>query len=298
MSRRRIKTGPKILVLLVLVGAVYGLWHRLERIVTFGPSRAWGDEPSSVGLDHEEDLLAAPGGLDLRAWYIPAGTNATATATNAAVTVLALHDIGETISDSLPVARVFHDLGLNVFLPEYRGFGGNPGRPTEDGLTMDALAAYYHLTARRSVPPEHLMIYGHGVGASVAMELATQVKAAGLITDSAFTSLGERVSRIRKGSVIPWDLLLRQRFAGLARIGRVHMPVLFLHGTHDPLVPLRQAEYLFAACRVPKELVPVDEVSPGEPLVAAATSREAIRAFLAKYAGDQTDKEPAASPAP
>ena len=61
--------------------------------------------------------------------------------------------------------------------------------------------------------------------------------------------------------------------------------VLFLHATHDPQVPLRQAEHLYAACRVPKELVTVDDVPPGEPLLAASASQEAIVRFLAQYAG-------------
>ncbi len=149
------------------------------------------------------------------------------------------------------------DRGVGVFLCEYRGFGGNPGAPSEPGLLADARAALAWLEGQ-GLPPERLLLYGESLGSGVATALAAELAragrpAAGLVLEAPFTSMAAAAQRHYPWLPARW--LVRDRYDSLARIAAVGAPLLILHGEADRTVPLAFGRCLHAAAAEPKRLV-------------------------------------------
>jgi fermentation-respiration switch protein FrsA (DUF1100 family) len=141
-----------------------------------------------------------------------------------------------------------HDHG--VLMLQYRGYGGNPGIPTEIGLYADGAAALDFLAAE-GIPPNRLVLYGESLGSGVAVTLAAQREVAGLVLEAPFTSVAEVAQH--HYSFMPASALVRDRFDSLAKIGGVRAPILILHGEQDRVVPIRFGRALFDAAPQPKE---------------------------------------------
>jgi pimeloyl-ACP methyl ester carboxylesterase len=145
------------------------------------------------------------------------------------------------------------ELGYNVFAFDYRGFGRNPGNPTEDGVYEDALAAYRHLTEERRVPASRVILAGRSLGSAVAVELSTRVQSAGLLLLSAIDSVPSTGGRL-----YPWapvGLLASYHFDSAAKAARVRGPVLMVQATNDRLVPIAAARALFGGFPEPKLMI-------------------------------------------
>lgn len=143
-----------------------------------------------------------------------------------------------------------HALGYNVLGFDYRGFGRNPGTPSERGVYDDAGAAYRYLTATRRIPPQRVILAGRSLGSAVAVELATHLPAAGLILLSPIDSVPAMGQRL-----YPWApvrLLASNRFDSLEKIARVRMPVLIVHSPADRFVPVTVGRALYERVRGPK----------------------------------------------
>ena len=134
--------------------------------------------------------------------------------------------------------------GFNVFAFDYRGFGRNPGSPSETGLYEDALTAYRHLTIELGVAPHRIILAGRSLGSAVAVDLAGRVPSGGMLLLSAFDSVPARAARLYPWAPVTW--LASQRFDSLAKASRVTVPVLQVHAPEDWLVPLDAARALFA----------------------------------------------------
>ena len=136
-----------------------------------------------------------------------------------------------------------HAAGYNVLVFDYRGFGRNPGTPSEAGLYEDALTAYRYLVEQLAVPPHRIVLAGRSLGSAVAVELATRVPSGGLLLLSAVDSVVATGSRLYFWA--PVSLLASQRFDATAKAPFVTVPVLEVHATDDAFVPLRAARALF-----------------------------------------------------
>jgi len=136
-----------------------------------------------------------------------------------------------------------HAAGYNVLAFDYRGFGRNPGVPSEAGVYEDALTAYRHLAGELDVPPQRIILAGRSLGSAVALELATRVPSGGLLLLSAIDSVPAAASRLYPW--VPADLLASQRFDSVAKAPRVTVPVLQIHSSKDWLVPIDAARALF-----------------------------------------------------
>jgi hypothetical protein len=151
------------------------------------------------------------------------------------------------VQDKLIALR---NLGYGVYAFDYRGFGASQGTPSEAGLYEDAMAAYRHLTDEHGIPPEKVVIFGLSLGTGVAVELATRVRAAGLVLNGAFTSIPDAGQR--HYPLMPVRLIARNQFRSIDKIDRVNMPVLFIHSAGDTFVPYEQGRALFEKARDPK----------------------------------------------
>lgn len=126
---------------------------------------------------------------------------------------------------------------------DYRGFGRNPGSPSESGLYADAETADRHLTRELGVPSERVILAGRSLGSAVAVELATRVPSGGLLLFSAIDSVPATASRIYFWA--PVSLLASQRFDSMAKAPRVTVPVVQVHATGDSMIPIDAARALF-----------------------------------------------------
>jgi uncharacterized protein len=154
-----------------------------------------------------------------------------------------------------PLATALHARGLGVLLLDYRGYGGNPGRPSEDGLARDARAARRHLLESEGVDPADLVYYGESIGAAVAAGLAVEHPPAGMVLRSPFTSLTD-VAGVHY-PFLPVDRLLRDRFEVAEHVAQIEVPTIVVLGTADGIVPATQSRAVAEAAAGPVELVEV-----------------------------------------
>jgi fermentation-respiration switch protein FrsA (DUF1100 family) len=197
--------------------------------------------------------------------------------------VLFLHGNASTIASRLNIAHYqgLLELDVNVLAPEYRGYGGLAGTPTERGLDEDGRAAYEFLRAQEHVEAARIVIYGWSLGSGVAIDLASHVPVGAVILEGAPASLvaiGER-----QYPMLPIRLVMRNPFDSILKIDRVRAPLLFLHSPEDTIVPISEGRRLFDAAVSPKTFVEV----PGGHIHASETQPSAfygaIRSFLQEH---------------
>ncbi|MEG3989465.1 alpha/beta fold hydrolase [Microcoleus sp. S28C3] len=171
--------------------------------------------------------------------------------------VLYLHGNASNVGSNVEHAHRFHRLGLSVFVMDYRGYGKSQGDfPSESQVYEDAQLAWDYLVKQRGINPNQIYIYGHSLGGAIAIDLAVRhPEAAGLIVEGSFTSTRAMVN-FQKGLfwMFPIDVLLTQRFDSLSKVDRLQMPVLFIHGAADNVVPVEMSKKLFESAPEPKQL--------------------------------------------
>ena len=241
--------GPVGVVLgayLVVAGYLY---VNQPRMIYFPntPGRALAATPGDVGLGFESVELETDDRERLHGWFVPAS--------DARGTLLFLHGNAGNISHRLDSLRLFHDLGLSTLIIDYRGYGQSTGRPTEQGTYRDSLAAWQYLTAERGIPPGRIVIFGRSLGGAIAAWLAGRVAAAGVIVESAFTSVPDLASEFYPWLPVRW--LARYRYDTRAYLAVVTCPVLVAHSRDDEIIPYRHGEALFSAAAKPKQFLPM-----------------------------------------
>lgn len=249
------------------------MWLFQERLLFLPgiPGRSLDATPQAVGLPYEEVALPAADGVRLHGWWVPAA--------GARFTLLHLHGNAGNISHRLELLQIFHALGVNVLLFDYRGYGRSEGAPSEAGLHRDAEAAWTHLTQQRRLAPADIVVHGQSMGGVFAAWLAARRAPAGLILESAFTSAPDIAA-----DVYPWlpgRWLARLRLDTRGALAEVRCPVLVIHSTDDEIIPYAHGERLHAAAREPKRLLAIG----GDHNAGFWISREAyaagVREFLA-----------------
>lgn len=166
----------------------------------------------------------------------------------AAPVAVYFHGNAESAAQSLSWVGTLAGRGIGVFLPEVRGFGGLPGRITEDHLYADGEAALAALRAA-GVPPERTILLGRSLGTGIAVELALRCPCRQLVLVSPYTSMVD-MGRLVVGPLAP--LVVPDRLDNLAKIGRVRMPIVILHGTRDEVIPVRMGRALAMAAPAPR----------------------------------------------
>lgn len=146
--------------------------------------------------------------------------------------------------------RPYLDAGWGLLLPEYRGYGGNPGQPSEQGLYADGRAALDFVQAA-GVPPERILLYGESLGAAVAVQMAIERPVGAVVLEAPFASLG--ASAQYHYPYVPARWLVLDRYDSLAKVARLGAPLLILHGEGDTITPARFGRQLFEAAAEPKE---------------------------------------------
>ena len=206
------------------------------------PGRQIQATPEVIGLDYEQVTLTTSDDELLDAWFIPADP--------ARGTLLFCHGNAGNNSHRLDSIRRYHELGLSVLIFDYRGYGRSTGKPTEQGTYRDADAAWQHLVAQRGIPPERIILFGRSLGASIAADLATRQPAAGVILESAFTSVPDIAAQLYPWLPVRW--LSRYRYNTEKKLADIHSPVLIVHSRDDEIIPYSNGERLYAAANESK----------------------------------------------
>ncbi len=196
------------------------------------------------GLPLQDVWFESADGVRLFGWYVEAAADRPV--------LLWCHGNAGTIINRLDNLRLLYQMGLSVFLFDYRGYGKSQSiRPSEQGLYEDAYGAYDYLVRTRKVRSERLLLFGRSLGASVAAELASQRPATGLILESSFPSV-EAVAKMHYGGLpVHWFLGAEHRL--IDRLPHLSLPKLIIHGDKDDIIPIELGRQVFDAAKPPKE---------------------------------------------
>jgi uncharacterized protein len=257
------------IAVLIAYCAVAILIYAVQRSLLYFPPGP--NPPPPAGF--EEVLIRTDDGLTLTHWYSPP-------APGAAVVVKFHGNASSIVHSAARLLPLLKD-GQGALLAEYRGYGGNPGRPGEPELVADGRGVLRWLNAQ-GVKPEQIVLYGQSLGSGIAVRLAAETDAAGLVLESPFSSVAD-VAEAHYG-FLPVRWLIRDRWDSHAVIGRVRAPILILHGERDQIVPIRFGRKLFAAAREPKLFVSIPSAGHDD-VLADPKAVAGVRAFLARFRG-------------
>jgi uncharacterized protein len=252
-SRRVIRF---LVIVLGVPALLLALVYWLQRFLIYLPSGGVPDV-SEVLPDGEEVSFSTEDGLRLAGWFLPSGSGQPGPA------VLVANGNAGNRAHRAPLARALRESGASVLLFDYRGFGGNPGTPSERGLHRDASAALDYLAGRPEVDPGRIVYFGESIGGAVVVGLAAERPPAGIVLRSPFASLTE-VGRLH----YPWlpvRLLLKDRYEAAETVSRVEVPVLVIAGTRDSIVPFEQSRAVHDAAAGSKRFVQITGADHNDP---------------------------------
>jgi len=258
-----------------LYSALVGALYLFQRDLLFLPDTSRPSVLRAALPGLKEVTLTTADGLGLLAWHVPAPAGRP--------TILYVHGNGGHIGYRADRAAALSGAGYGILLVEYRGYGGNPGPPSEDGFHSDAEAGLAFLTAQ-GIAPSRVILYGESLGSAVAVRLAAETAARGgpvaaLVLEAPFTSIADVAQH--HYPFVPARQLVKDRFDAVSRIAGVKAPLLVLHGERDRVVPIAYGRALFEAASEPKR-----GWFPAGADHATIFDREAFRViegFLAEY---------------
>lgn len=211
------------------------------------PGRTLTATPKDAGFDFEDVMLETSDGLKLHGWYVPAAQTSGV--------VLFLHGNAGNISHRLDSIAIFHELGLDTLIIDYRGYGRSQGKPSERGTYLDAEAAWHYLVSSRGVAADRVIVFGRSLGGAVAAWLANQYTPAALIIESSFSSALDIARKLYP--FMPVRLITRLEFPVSLHVSRLQCPLLVVHSRDDEIIPFTMAEAIYDSAAEPKTLLEI-----------------------------------------
>lgn len=251
------------LAALIVVGALaflFLIWFG-QRSLLYFPRPGPVARPIEVLPSAQDAELLTEDGLRLGAWFIPPARAASG------LTVLVCNGNAGDRSHRAGLARALATAGHAVLLFDYRGYGGNPGSPTEQGLRADARAAVKYLASRSDVDPARIVYFGESLGAAVAAQLASERQPLALVLRSPFPSLRE-VGHVHYPYLPITDALLWDRYRTSDALAEMSAPVLVVAGDRDEVVPTRLSRQVHDALRGPKRFALIAGADHNDPELA------------------------------
>jgi len=254
-----------LLVALVVVGL---LWLTQRRLIYF-PDHT-GVPPAATVLPGARDVvLPTSDGLRLGAWLVPP------TGPERKIGVLVAPGNAANRRSRVSLGRGLADTGFTVLLMDYRGYGGNPGAPSQRGLARDVRAGREYLVEGAGIAPGRVIYYGESLGAAVVTELSTAYPPAGLVLRSPFVDLAT-VGRYHY-PMLPVGVLLRDRYPVADLVRRISTPTVVIYGTADTVVPPQQSRAVAARAAGLVRLVAIEHADHNDPaLVDGAAVVDAV----------------------
>jgi fermentation-respiration switch protein FrsA (DUF1100 family) len=272
--------GPSLqLVISLLAALTLAMPARtaLERHFLYFPETRHAATPAKLGLAYQTIEFPATDGTRLSGWLIPGQPGAP-------LVLFCMGNAGN-ISHRLENLQLLHGLGVAVFIFDYRGYGRSAGTTSEAGTYHDVAGAM-ELLHGRGWPPAQVIIFGRSLGASVGLEAALHDPPAGLIMESAFTSIAAmgRFHYPLLNLLLGW--LIEARYDNLAKIPRLQSPLLLIHGRNDAICPPFMAEELFARAPGDKEMLWIPGAGHNDGFIVGGESyRSALRRVISRWTG-------------
>lgn len=267
---------PKIWSVVIILAATYliilAIFYFSQGSFIYFPYKDIVAEPKHIGLKFLDVYLTAKDGIKLSGWYIPKE--------QPKGIVLFCHGNAGNISHRLDSIQTFNHLGLSVFIFDYRGYGRSSGRPSEAGTYMDAEAAWDYIINELKYQPENVIIFGRSLGGAIASWLAKEKSPAGLISESAFSSIGDIGSELYP--FLPVRLLAKFDYNAKEYISKANCPVLIVHSRQDDIIPFRHGQRIFKAAKEPKEFLEISGSHNEGFILSAAKYEEGLSSFIKK----------------
>ncbi|MDN6350470.1 MAG: alpha/beta hydrolase [Yaniella sp.] len=255
--RRMLVTAGVLVAVIAIVGVL--MWS-LQRSMIYFPDTSEVPAAADV-LEGGQDLtLHTSDGLELEAWFAPP----TEDAVDRDMAVLMAPGNGGNREGRAGLAQHLQDRGFSVLLMDYRGYSTNPGRPSENGLIRDGLAATDALEAQ-GFAPDQTIYFGESVGGGVVAALLIQRPPAAAVFRSPFTDLAE-VGK-RHYPWLPVGILLRDRFSVTEHVSRTQVPISVLRARHDTVVPAELSAHVAAAAPNLVEEHVLDDADHNDPVM-------------------------------
>jgi uncharacterized protein len=216
----------------------------LLNALLYFPARAILQTPEAAGLAFADVTFETEDGERLHGWWVPASAPPIGH-------VLLCHGNAGNVGDRVAHLSLLSGAGFDVLAFDYRGYGRSSGRPSERGLQRDARAARRVLFEQDGVDPAGVLYLGESLGGAVALRLALDEPPAGVVLQSAFTSVRDMA---RKHYPFLPPAVVPDAYPSLEIIARLPVPLLVLHGDRDEIVPLMHGEALVEAAPGPKQL--------------------------------------------
>lgn len=203
---------------------------------------------STVASYMREETIRTADGLTLTAWYAPAKPGQR--------TIVYIHGNAGTLGDRHGRVQPYLERGFGLLLVGYRGYGGNPGAPTEVGLYEDG-RAHLDWLAQQGVKEDEVVLYGESLGAAIVTQMAIERRAAALVLEAPFASI--LLSARARYPLFAFDWLIKDKFANIDKIDKINTPLLVIHGARDRVTPQHFGRMVFERAREPKSaLWPVE----------------------------------------
>ena len=220
---------------------ILGYAKYIELRSIFFPVKEIVFNPEAINLSFEDVYLKTRDDKKINGWFIPYE--------KAKYTLLFLHGNAGNIGDRLDKINMLRELGLDIFIIDYRGFGRSQGRPSERGMILDAETAYDYLSNRRKISPEKIILYGESLGTVAAVNIASRFPVKAVIIEGGFSS-GKDMGRIYY-PFIP-SFIFSDMLNSLRNMNKVKAAKLFLHSADDEIVPFTLSKKLFDSASSPK----------------------------------------------
>ncbi|WP_120003612.1 alpha/beta hydrolase [Nesterenkonia muleiensis] len=270
-ARRPVRAAAVVLTALVMV--VILMWS-LQRSLIYFPDTSEVPPAPDVLSGGQDLTLRTSDGLELGAWFAPAAAGAE----DRELAVLIAPGNGGNRLARAGLAESLQQQGFAVLVMDYRGYGGNPGRPSEDGLIQDGLAAVEALEAE-GYPPERTIYFGESLGGGVVAALLVQRPPAAVVLRSPFTELAE-VGR-HHYPWLPVRTILRDEFPVTPHVAQSQVPISVIRAEEDSVVPAElSAEVAAAAPNLVQEQV-IDDADHNDPVMFGSEIAEAVARLAA-----------------
>lgn len=215
--------------------------------IVFYPFKKIETTPKEWDLNYKQVSLKLKSGNQISGWFLPHP--------QATKTVLFFHGNGGNISHRGDSIYIFHKLKLNVLIIDYPGYGESEGVPSEAGLYASADAAWQYLIKKENIAAKNIIIFGRSLGGAVAVDLASKVKAGGLILESTFSSVRDMATYVFP--LISDFIYLRYSFDSFNKINKVSAPILMIHSPDDEVIPFETGQKLFEAVKSEKTFLQI-----------------------------------------
>ena len=235
--------GIYILFFVIILGIMLSFFYKnIEAYFVFAPQKVLDYSPADYGLEWKDVYLHTHDGQVLHGWFFSVAREEPV--------ILFYHGNAGNISHRLDYIQQLTRMGFNVFIFDYRGYGKSSGKPSEEGLYIDALCAYDYLVNDGKIKPEDIILLGRSLGGAVAIETATKRDVRSLVVESSFLSVRHMARHMGIFSLI--SPLLPASYNNLEKIKKIKIPKLIIHGANDEIVPFSMGKRLFQEAADPK----------------------------------------------